>query len=209
MKIGVIGSGNVGGALGIRWAKGGHSVIFSSRHPESEQVKKVVADAGANGSAARPKDAACGSDVLLLAVPWPAARDALMEAGQLKDKILIDATNPLKADLSGLTLGTDTSAGEQVASWHPEATVVKAFNTVGANIMANPEFPAGKVFLPYCGNDADAKRAVRGLAEELGFDAFDAGPLTQARVLEPLALLWISIAVGSKNRDFAFQMLRR
>lgn len=209
MKIAILGSGNVGGALGVRWAKAGHEVTFSSRHPDSDQVKKLVSVAGGKAAAAQPRDAACYADAVLLAVPWPAARDALVEAGDLKDRIIIDATNPLRPDLSGLALGADTSAGEQIAAWHPEARVVKAFNTIGANIMADPAFPGGKVFLPYCGNHAEAKRIIHGLAAELGFDPFDAGPISQARVLEPFAMLWISIAFGGTGRDFAFGMLRR
>jgi hypothetical protein len=211
MNIGIIGSGNVGGTLGVRWAKNGHSVVFSSRNPQSDEMKELTDKAGAKARAATVREAASASEVILLATPWKAGRDALNGAGDLTGKILIDAMNPLLPDLSGLELGTTTSAAEQVASWHPRARVVKAFNTIGANIMENPGFEGGKVFLPYCGNDGEAKRRVHALATELGFDAFDVGPLRQARVLEPFALLWISIAFGSNrgNRDFAFAMLRR
>lgn len=210
MKIGIIGSGNVGGTLGSRWARSGHQIVFSSRNPTSDAMEKLVRQAGPNSSAATAPQAATAGEVVLLATPWPATRDALTGAGDLSGKILIDATNPLRSDLSGLELGTTTSAAEQVAQWAPGAKVVKAFNTVGANIMADPGFGDNPVVLFYCGDDAGAKHTVHGLAKELGFDPHDAGPLTQARLLEPFALLWISLAfAGGYGREIAFQFLRR
>lgn len=158
MNIGIIGSRNVGGTLGIRWAKNGHSVVFSSRSPQSSEMNQLLDKAGANARAATVREAASASEVVLLSTPWPAARDALANTGDLAGKILIDATNPLLGDQSGLELGTTTSAAKQVASWQPGARVVKAFNTVGAHIMENPTFEGGKVFLSYCGNDGEAKR---------------------------------------------------
>ncbi|HTS48309.1 MAG TPA: NADPH-dependent F420 reductase [Bryobacteraceae bacterium] len=209
MNIGIIGSGNVGGTLGTRWARNGHQVVFGSRNPQEADVKQLVAGAGKTARAATLAEAAT-TDVLLFAVPWPAAKDALAGLGNLTDKILIDATNPLLPDLSALALGTTTSAGEQVAEWARGAKVVKAFNTVGNNIMANPSFHGEKPVLFYCGDDADAKKTVHQLAEELGFDAQDAGPLKQARVLEPFCLLWVSLAFQQGwGREFAFKVLRR
>jgi predicted dinucleotide-binding enzyme len=209
MKIGIIGSGNVGGTLGTRWAKGGHSVMFSSRNPQSEDMKKLVESAGSNAAAGSVAEAVAGSEILLIATPWPATKPAIASAGNLAGKIVIDATNPLLPDLAGMELGTTTSAGEQVAQWAAGAKVVKAFNTVGANIMANPEIGGHPALLFYCGDDAQAKKAVHQLATELGFDARDAGPLKQARLLEPFALLWISLAYAQGyGRDFAFQILK-
>jgi 8-hydroxy-5-deazaflavin:NADPH oxidoreductase len=209
MKIGIIGSGNVGGTLGKRWAQAGHTVVFSSRDPKSDEMKKLVSEAGSSASAGSVKDAVKASELLLLATPWPATRDALQSAGELKDKILIDATNPLGPDLK-LVLGTTTSAGEQVAQWASGAHVVKAFNTVGSNIMADPKFSGGPPVLFYCGDDADAKKTVRELASQLGFDAVDAGPLTQARLLEPFAALWISLAFKAGfGSEIAFRFMKR
>jgi len=209
-KIGIIGAGNVGGVLGTRWAKSGHTVVFGSRKPESEEIKILVSGAGATASNGTIAQAVSASDVLLLSTPWPAAEEALKSAGDLSGKILIDATNPVRPQLDGLLLGNMTSGGEQVAAWAPEAKVVKAFNTVGNNVMANPEFSAGKVAMFYCGDDAEAKRTVASLIGELGFDPLDAGPLTQARLLEPFALLWISLALKyGYSREIAFEFLRR
>ena len=210
MNIGIIGSGNVGGALGRRWAKNGHSVTFSSRNPQSKEMQQLVSEAGPNAKAGLITDVVRQSDVLLLATPWGATEQILKSAGDLSGKILIDATNPLLPDLSGLTLGTNTSAGEMITRWAAGAKVVKAFNTVGNNIMADPAFPNAHVALFYCGDDKSAKETVAGLIAELGFEPIDAGPLTQARLLEPFALLWISLAFkGGFGREIAFQFLRR
>ena len=210
MTIGMIGSGNVGGALGVRWAKAGHQIVFGTRDPQAADIRERLAEAGANTRAATMAEAAQAGDVLLLATPWPATQQILAGLGNLNGKILIDATNPLLPDLSGLTHGTTTSGAEQVAGWARGAKVVKAFNTVGANIMANATFAGGRPVLFYCGDDAPAKQVVKELIAVLGFEAVDAGPLTQARLLEPFALLWISMAlVHGLGREFAFQLLRR
>lgn len=173
-------------------------------------MKKLVAEAGGNARAASVTETAQASDVILLSTPWPATREAIEHAGPLAGKILIDATNPLSPDLSGLEYGNTTSGGEQVAAWASGARVVKAFNTVGFNIMANPKFSGGSACLFFCGDDGAAKQIVRQLASEIGFDPRDAGPLTQSRVLEPLALLWISLALKQGyGREFALGFLGR
>ena len=118
----------------------------------------------------RDKPIAAGS-------PWQA---------DLPTMVLVDATNPLLADLSGLALGHSTSAGEQVARWARTARVVKCFNTLGAQNFASPEFAGQSATMFFCGDDQEAKEDVLRLGEELGFDMVDAGPLTQARLLEPL-----------------------
>jgi 8-hydroxy-5-deazaflavin:NADPH oxidoreductase len=210
MNIGIIGAGNVGGALGTRWAKGGHQVIFGSRDPGAADMKQLLAKAGSNARAAKLQDAAKAGEVLLLATPWAVTKDVVQGLGDLTGKVLIDAVNPLLPDLSALALGTTTSAAEQVAGWARGAKVVKAFNTVGSNIMENPAFGQDKPVLFFCGDDAGAKGQVKQLAGELGFEGVDAGPLTQARLLEPFALLWISLAFkAGLGREIAFKLLRR
>lgn len=210
MKIGIIGSGNVGGALGSRWSKIGHEVIFGTRDPQATDMQQLAAKASGKTRVATLPDAAREGEVLLLATPWPATQQVIEGLGDLNGKILIDATNPLLPDLSGLTLGTTTSGGEQVAGWARGAKVVKAFNTVGANIMENPTFDGHRPVLFFCGDDAQAKHVVKKLIDELVFEAVDAGPLTQARLLEPFGLLWISMAYAQgMGRDFAFELLRR
>jgi 8-hydroxy-5-deazaflavin:NADPH oxidoreductase len=210
VKIGIIGSGNVGGTLGRRWASNGHTVIFSTREAPSAALREVLAQAGPTAKSGSVAEAARESEILLLATPWEAAQNALASAGDLTGKILIDATNPLLPGLAGLSVGTRTSGGEMVAQWAAGASVVKAFNTVGFNIMANPGFAGGRTAMFYCGDDPKAKATAASLIAELGFEALDAGPLTQARLLEPFALLWISLALQyGYGRDIGFHFLRQ
>jgi 8-hydroxy-5-deazaflavin:NADPH oxidoreductase len=210
VKIGIIGSGNVGGTLGKAWSWLGHDVFFGFKNPEEPQAKTLLGEAAATAKAGTVQAAAEASDVVVLATPWEVAQAALASAGDLTGKILIDATNPLLPGLAGLSIGTTSSAGEKVAEWAKGAHVVKAFNTVGFNIMADSSFPSGQAALFYCGDDAEAKKTVAVLASELGFEALDAGPITQCRLLEPFAMLWISLAVKhGYGRDIAFKFMRR
>ena len=210
MKIGIIGAGNVGGVLGTRWAKLGHEVTFSTRDPQSDAIKKLLAEAGPTAKAGTLDETVKANEILLLATPWPVTKDILSKAGDLTGKILIDATNAFLPQLTGLEVGTTNSGGEMVSQWAAGAKVVKAFNTIGNNIMADPNINGHAALLLYCGDDEDAKKIVQTLATELGFDAQDAGPLTQARLLEPLAMLWVSLAfTRGYGREFAFKVIRR
>jgi NADPH-dependent F420 reductase len=210
MKIAIIGAGNVGSTLGKGWAGKGHAVVFGVRDPGNAKVQAAVKATGGAARAARVKEAAAEAEVVVLATPWGAAQDAISAAGNLSGKIVIDATNPLKPDLSGLAIGYTTSAGEEVARWAAGAKVVKAFNTTGAGNMANPRFGGESASMFICGDDAAAKKTVASLAEALGFQAVDAGPLSQARLLEPLAMLWISMAYAfGQGPNIAFRLLRR
>jgi hypothetical protein len=210
MNIAVIGTGNVGTVLGTRWAQKGHRVVFGTRNPESEKVKSILASAGSNARAASVPEAVKDAAVVLLAVPWPEVEPIIRSAGTLKSKILVDCTNPLKPDLSGLAVGLTTSAGEQVAAMAKEAHVVKAFNTTGAKNMSDPAYGFQKATMFVCGDNAKAKSVVAELARELGFDTSDAGPLIAARYLEQLAMLWIHLAyVVGLGPDFVFKLLKR
>lgn len=207
MKIAMIGAGMVGGTLGKRFADVGHEVMYGVRSLDDEKAKALVGPRSAIGAI---HEACAWADVVLLAVPYDAVQDALAAAGDLKGKILVDTTNPLKKDYSGLTFGFETSAAEQIAELALGASVVKAFNTVGFNVMADTSFESGKPAMFYCGDDADAKQTVHLLCAEIGFDPVDAGPLSQARNLEPMAMLWISMAMRfGHGRDIAFSLLKR
>ena len=209
MKIAIIGAGHVGSTLGSAWAGKGHDIVFGARDPKSPKTQDAVRAAGAKARAATSKDAASSADVVVLAIPWANTQDAIRSAGDLAGKIVVDATNPLKPDLSGIALGFTTSAGEEVARWAKGARVVKCFNTIGAEHMANPKIAGQSVSMLLCGDDAEAKKTVFELASELGFDPIDAGALTQARLLEPLAMLWISLAYSQgQGTGIAFKLLR-
>jgi len=207
MKIGIVGSGNVGATLGRRLAEAGHTVVFGTRRPDSPVMRELAQIPGARVAA--NAEAAQASEVIILATPWPATEDAIRGLGDLSGKVLLDCTNPLKPTLDGLELGVTTSAGEMVAQWAAGARVVKIFNSIGYNIMANPAFPGGPATLFYCGDDASAKKTAHDLAAQLGFDPVDAGRLSQARLLEPFALLWISLAFGGQGREIAFHLMKR
>jgi hypothetical protein len=145
----------------------------------------------------------------VLAVPWGAVRATLGSLGALAGKIMIDATNPLTSDMS-LALGHTDSAGETVARLAPGARVVKAFNTTGANNMLDSRYASGKLVMLLAGDDREAKTSVILLANDLGFEAVDAGPLTMSRYLEPMAMVWIKLALAQKlGRNFGFALLRK
>lgn len=211
MNIGIIGAGNVGGTLGKLWVVKGHEVVFGVRNIADPKLKELLTSTQGKARAASVKEAASFGEVVVLATPWPATEDAIKAAGDLKGKIVIDCTNPLAPDLSGLVLGTTNSAGEEVSRWAKGARVVKAFNTIGAPNFGNPKFGAESASMFICGNDHDAKNVVAQLAEVLGFDAVDAGPLSASRMLEPLAMLWIHLAFkqGLGPTGHAFKLLRR
>ena len=209
MNIGIVGSGNVGSTLGKAWAKRGHKILFSYSR-DSKRLESLATSAGPNTRAGTPTEAVEFGEVILFAPPWPSVDHALKAAGPLAGKILIDCTNPLKQDLSGLEIGHTTSAAEEIAKKTPGARVVKAFNMTGADNMANPRFGVGQATMFICGNDAAAKTAVARLTEELGFEAVDAGHLQAARLLEPLAMLWIHLAYAQEmGSGIGFKLLRR
>ena len=209
MKIAVIGAGNVGRALGTGWAKAGHSIVFGVRDANKSEVKALCAHIGA--TAASPADAASEGDVVVLALPWNVAENAVKSLGDLKGKVIIDCMNPLtmKDGALGLERGYTTSGGEAVASWLPGAKVVKTFNQVGAEMMmAGARFETRPVMF-LAGDDDSAKSTVSPLVNELGFEALDAGALKQARILEPFAMVWINQAlIRGLGRNWAFGVVR-
>ncbi len=209
MKITVIGTGNVGQALGVTWAQKGHEVVFATRDPESEKVQGILARAGAKARAMEVADAAATSPIIILATPWNAAESVVKAVPDWSGKILVDATNPIAPGLQ-LAISGDSSGAEQVAQWATGAQVVKAFNTTGAENMINPVYHGEATTMFICGDSAEAKTVVTQLAEDLGFEVADVGPLTAARYLEPLAMVWIRLAmVQGRGRDIAFKLVQR
>jgi 8-hydroxy-5-deazaflavin:NADPH oxidoreductase len=207
MNIAILGSGKVGATLGTRWAKLGHHISFSSREPE--KLKDVIQRAGPNSRATTVPDAVEASEVVVVSLPWNAAKGVLQSL-DLKGKIILDCMNALQPDLLGVDFGGSSSAGEKVADWAPGAKVVKIFNTTGSDNMENPDYKGSPATMFYCGDDAQAKDVAKRLASELGFDPVDSGPLAHARLLEPMAVLWIWLAVKSGHgTNIAFRLERR
>jgi hypothetical protein len=210
MKIGILGGGNVGSALGLSWTRKGHEVLFGVRNPASSEMTAVLASSGGKARAGSVEEAAGFGDVVVNALPWPATKGVLSKLDSLSDKVLLDCCNPFKPDLSGLEVGTGTSGGELVAQWARGAKVVKIFNTTGSNNMENPVYGGVAIPMFCCGDDAGAKKTAVQLASDIGFEPIDAGPLANARLLEPLAMLWVWLALkGGMGREFAFQLLKR
>jgi len=210
MRIGVIGAGNVGGALGLGWAHKGHEIMFGVRDPRDPKIRKLLADSGGNATAGNVSQAAAFGTVVALATPWNATREAVQKAGDLAGKVVLDCTNPLKADLSGLDVPAGTSGGETVAGWASNARVVKIFNTTGFANIADAHYADLAPTMLYCGNEEEAKSVAAKLATDLGFEPVDAGNLRAARMLESLALLWIHLAhVRGMGTGIAFGLLRR
>jgi 8-hydroxy-5-deazaflavin:NADPH oxidoreductase len=194
MKLAVIGSGNIGKSIGSWAAKAGYEVIFAAK--EEANAKAAAQQSGNGARSASVRAAVEVSEIVLFAVPYDAAKDLASELRPLlKGKVLIDVTNPLAADYGSLTVGYTSSAAEEIAKLAPEAKVVKAFNTVFAQVYAsqNPQVNGKTVSVFFAGDDQAAKDQVAALVKKLGFDGVDAGPLRSARNLEPLALLNISL----------------
>lgn len=209
MKLGFIGVGNVGGTLAERLGAKGHAIFLGARDPQNEDALALASKIGTHASVHSVQDAVNQAEVIFLATPWNGTRELLNGIKGLDGKILIDCTNPLLPNLAGLEVGLNDSGGERVQAWVPKARVVKAFNTVGFNIMANPELEGRKVVMYFCGDDEDARFKVKRLIEDVGFMPVDAGGIASSRLLEPFALLWISTAYRfGFGRDFAFSMVR-
>ncbi len=211
MKIGILGAGNMGGTLGRLWSELGHEICFGLRDIESDKAQRARSAMGKQARCGSAADAAEFADAVLIAVPWEATQQVLTPLAQLlAGKVLIDCTNPIKPDLSGLAVGHTTSAAEEIARWAPGARVVKAFNTVGANTLEDARYGDHSASMFICGDDETAKSLVAQLADEIGFEVIDAGPLVEARYLEPLALLWIHLAIRGKfGSKIAVKLLRR
>jgi len=196
MKITVLGAGNMGAAFVKQLTRAGHQVSVTAR--DSAKAAQVAA-ANPGAKAVTAAGSADGADAVVLATGYADAVAALKSAGDLKGKVVIDITNPLTADYMGLTIGHSTSAAEVIAKAVPGAEVVKAFNTVFAQVLAEgADFGNGrKVSVFVAGDSERAKQTARAIAESIGFDVIDAGGLKNARYLEPLAGLNIYLGYGA------------
>jgi predicted dinucleotide-binding enzyme len=215
MKIGILGSGDVGKALGAGFAVLGHDVMIGTREPSAEKVRAWLTKIGPKGSAGSFSEAAAFAEVAVVATLWDGTENALRLAGpqNLAGKVVIDTTNPL--DFSGgpppkLSVGHTDSAGERVQRWLPNARVVKAFNIVGNQHMFRPDFPGGPPDMFICGNDAAAKKTVAGVCTAFGWpEPIDLGGIEAARYLESLAMTWILAYFATRSGNHAFKLLRK
>lgn len=213
MKIGILGTGDVGRALGNGFVAKGHEVKMGSREARNEKARAWVQGAGPKASAGTFADAARFGEVVVLATLWEGTENAVKLAGaeNMAGKVVIDTTNPL--DFSQglpprLAVGHTSSGGEQVQRWLPKTRVVKAFNIVGNAHMVDPQFPGGPPDMFIAGNDAEAKKTVTGILTSFGWPTIDIGGIEGARLLEPMCILWVGYGVKTGTWNHAFKLLR-
>ncbi|MEM1379390.1 MAG: NAD(P)-binding domain-containing protein [Pseudomonadota bacterium] len=205
MRIAIIGAGNVGRALGTVWHRSGHDVVWCVRDPSAEKYQDLP---GAPPSTI--KEGIAGADVTVLAVPWSAVGEAAAALGPDFGGILIDCTNPIRSDFSGLENPAEGSGAARVKALLPKARIVKAFNHVGAAIMADADFGKAQALSLVCSSDEAAASLVKHLSDDIGFDSVVVRGLDHAAHMEHLAWLWISLAIKQQHGvDFAFGFVRR
>ncbi len=194
MKIGIIGTGNMGQALTAALSDAGHEVMLGSR--DRDRATKMAGEMGAGVCGGSNEEAAQFSRLFILAVPFDACEEVLSSCGSLEGKVIIDVTNPIDPEALRLTVGPETSGGEEVAKLAPGANVVKAFNTVHAEVVENPDFGDDMPTCFYCGEDEEAKETVAELIEECGLEPIDCGPIRASRYLEAMAGLIVQLSVN-------------
>ena len=207
MKIGVLGSGNVGQALAKGLVAEGHEVYLATRAPKGDKADELT-DAVPEATICDFATAAEAGELLILCTPWSAAQEAITLAGadHFVGKVVID-TNNIIDQHNGVMVygGTGVSAAEQIQTWLPKSKVVKAFNTVGAALMYKPPFDTSPTMF-IAGDDADAKAQAAEFAKAFGWEVLDTGGLAGARELEALAIVWIRNARAT-GQSHAFKML--
>ncbi len=214
MRIGILGSGLMGGTLGTLFARAGHDVVFSYARSD-QKLKRLARDAKGRARAGTPADAARGADALLLAVHWSRVPDVLTQAGDLSGKVIVTCSLPMNAGDTRLVIGHTSSGAEALARRVRGARVVSAFGTVPSEVLFSV-FDARRAGrrpdLLYCGDDRRAKRIARTLMRDIGFEPLDAGPLRIARYMEPFALLMAQVAYEGKGGPqvaYAFERFKR
>jgi len=201
--VALIGTGNVGSALGRRFAEQGHTVVYGSRDPAAADVVALLRETGHGALALPPAQAAARSRVVVLAVPWTATEDVVRSLGDLSGKILVDPTNPRVMAADGFAdYALPDSNAERIARLAQGAQVVKAFSTLGAETMLDPQLAQGPVTIPVVGDDHAANELVATLAREIGLEAVDVGPLRHARIIEGLHYLRANAIGGRVNFHF-------
>ena len=201
MRIGILGSGLMGGKLGTIFARAGHEVVFSYARSE-QKLKRLARQAKGNARSGTPREAAKDADAVLLAVHWSRVDDVLDQAGDLTGKVVVSCSLPMNADDTALVVAHTSSGAEDLAKRIPQAHFVSAFNTVPSEVLFDvyaAKRKASRPSLVYCGDDRKGKKVAVRLIRDAGFDPVDAGPLRIARYTEPFALLVAQLAYEGKG----------
>jgi len=208
MRVGILGSGLMGGKLGTIWARAGHEVVFSYARSD-DKLKKLARDAKGKARPGSPREAAQEADTLLLAVHWSRLDDVLKQTGDLSGKVIVTCSLPMNADDTGLVIAHTSSGAEELAKKVPQARVVSAFGTVPSEVLFDvfeARRKATRPSLVYCGDDAKSKKIAVALIRDAGFDPVDAGPLRIARYTEPFTLLVAQLAYeGNRGPEMAYR----
>ena len=208
--IAIIGAGRVGAGLGVQWARSGYRVVYGTRNPNGTAIHDVLERTGNGSTAVSIAEATAAAEIVLLSVPWNAAKDTLRAMRPLAGKIIIDATN-LFEFVEGQHLEVDvlTSGGELIQEWAAGAQVVKGFNTINWRVMDDPKIAGGPVTIPLASDFPQATARVASLVSAIGFEAFDTGSLHQSRHLEHMAFLYINILMQPRSDTFEFHLRPR
>src|SRR5438552_3178758 len=213
MRIGILGSGLMGGKLGTIWARAGHEVVFSYARSE-QKLTKLARDAQGKARAGTPQEAAQEADAVLLAVHWSRIEDVLNQAGDLSGQVVVTCSLPMNEDNTELVVAHTSSGAEELAKRIPKARVVAAFQTVPSEVLFGvyeARRKARRPSLAYCGDDDSGKGVAAELIRDVGFDPVDAGPLRVARYTEPFALLVAQLAYereGDPELAYRFERFR-
>jgi 8-hydroxy-5-deazaflavin:NADPH oxidoreductase len=211
MRIGILGSGLMGGRLGTIFARAGHEVVFSYARTE-QKLKTLERNAKGNATHGTPRDAALEADAVLLAVHWSRIQDVLKQAGDLSGKVVVTCSLPMNEHNTDLVIGHTTSGAEELQKKIPKAHVVAGFTTVPSEVLFGvyeAKRKASRPSLVYCGDDQSAKDLAAALIRDAGFDPIDAGPLRIARYIEPFALLIGQLAYeGEGGPELAYRFQR-
>ena len=211
MRVGILGSGLMGGKLGMIFARAGHEVIFSYAR-SNDKLKRLARDAKGKTRPGTPRDAAQEADALLLAVHWSRIDDVLKQAGDLSGKVIVTCSLPMDAGNTKLIIANSSSGAEELAKKVPKARVVSAFNTVPSEVLFGVYDARRKTTRPslvYCGDDESGKTVAAELIRDAGFDPIDAGALHIARYTEPFALLVAQLAYeGEGGPELAYRFER-
>lgn len=209
MRIGILGSGLMGGKLGTIFARAGHKVVFSYAHSETK-LERLAREAGHNALAGTPAEATHDADALLLAVHWSRVDDVLKQAGDVSGKVIVSCSLPMNKSDTELVVAHTSSGAERLARKIRKAFLVSAFNTVPSEVLFSVFEGRRKGRRPnlvYCGDSPKAKETAVRLIRDVGFEAIDAGPLRMARNIEPFALLIAQLAYeGDRGPALAYQL---